>query len=120
MALISLRVAGALELARRRGDGGCVPEFFWRRRSGRGEVAFEQMLPLSAGRGLRDSAPFHLNLLSRFSASSPRPVRGGSYRGPNPGSTNPTDGVDPSQSVNKDECDEAPRRETACQASQGR
>jgi len=48
MALISLRVAGALELVWSCGDGGSMPEFFWR--SGRGEVAFEQMLSLlSAG-----------------------------------------------------------------------
>lgn len=55
MALISLRVAGALELVWSCGDGGSMPEFFWRWWSGRGEVAFEQMLSLSAGWGLHDS-----------------------------------------------------------------
>lgn len=50
MALISLRVAGALELVWGWGDGGSMPEFFWRCWSGCGEVAFEQMLSLlSAG-----------------------------------------------------------------------
>lgn len=54
MALISLCVAGALELVWSCRDGGSVPEFFWRCWSGRGEVAFEQMLSLSAGWGFHD------------------------------------------------------------------
>lgn len=59
MALISLRVAGALELVWNCGDGGSMPEFFWRWWSGHGEVAFEQMLSsLSVGWG------FHVALLS--------------------------------------------------------
>lgn len=56
MALISLRVVGALELVWSCGDGGSMPEFFWRWWSGRGEVAFKQMLSsLSAGWSFHDS-----------------------------------------------------------------
>lgn len=59
MALISLCVVGALELVWSCGDGGSMPEFFWRWWSGHGEVAFEQMLSsLFAGRGS------HISLLS--------------------------------------------------------
>lgn len=36
-------------------EAPCLPDFFWRWWSGRGEVAFEQMLSLSAGPDLDDS-----------------------------------------------------------------
>lgn len=70
MALISLRVAGALELALSCGDGGSMPEFFWRWWSGHGEVAFEQMLSsLSAGWGLLLSSKSIKLLLSELSSA---------------------------------------------------
>lgn len=76
MALISLRVAGALELVRSWGDGGSMPEFFWRWWAGHGEVAFEQMLSLlSAGWSFHDSF-LSSDLLSCFSLRAPWPVVG--------------------------------------------
>lgn len=79
MALISLCVAGALELVWSCREGGSVTDFFWRCWSGRGEVAFEQMLSLSAGWGFHDlllsSKSIKLLLTERSLAS------GGAYMG---------------------------------------
>lgn len=89
MALISLRVAGALELVWSCGDGGSMPARLLLEMVIRawGGGLWADALALCWWRLLMIPS-FHLNLLSCFSPSSPWPVEGLiSDSGPNPGQT---------------------------------